>query len=55
MKRTTQMPQHPEPVNRTKQTYMPPTLVVYGKVGKLTRSGASGLPEAPSNSRHKRA
>ncbi|MEE4238787.1 MAG: hypothetical protein V2I51_18855 [Anderseniella sp.] len=55
MKRMMQMPNHPSPENQTKQTYLPPTLIVYGKVGKLTRSGASGVSEAPSNSRHKRA
>jgi hypothetical protein len=55
MKRTTQRPDHPKPESRTKQTYQPPTLIAYGKVGKLTRSGASGVSEAPSNSRQKRA
>ena len=30
-------------------------LTVHGKVRDLTRSGASGVPEAISNSRNKRA
>jgi hypothetical protein len=55
MKPTSQMPKHTKPETRTKQTYLPPSLTVYGKVGKLTRSGASGVAEGPSNSRNKRA
>lgn len=55
MKPTSKMPRNPNLDNRTKQTYLPPTLTVYGKASKLTRSGASGVVEGPSNSRNKRA
>jgi hypothetical protein len=38
-----------------RRAYTPPRLVTYGKVGQLTRGGASGVPEGPGQSRHKRA
>jgi hypothetical protein len=38
-----------------KHPYTPPRLTVYGKVGQLTRGGASGVPEGPSQTSHKRA
>jgi hypothetical protein len=41
--------------NTLKKSYAPPKLLVYGKVGKLTRSGASGTAEAPGKSPTKRA
>jgi len=38
-----------------KKSYAPPRLLVYGKVRKLTRSGASGASEGPGKSPTKRA
>lgn len=33
-----------------RKTYAPPTFVIYGRVGVLTRSGASGRAEGPGKS-----